>query len=303
MPTVASSEAISGLELIPPRAAAKRLDYMLSCYPTMDNVLMKNIKSDIRTTTEQDLDPALLISEQLNSVEDLLHKFERRYQYILSKNTALSRTTLECFREYAVNIAFKNARSRWFDEHRNAAQQVPSSSKSKRSKQQLASKSLAADDIPTSEDSIRVIRRPSTPSTSSQATVETRPKEKLYPRTDPSPAFRIPQDRCSPHSAPSIGNLSTQASSYQTTEDNYDASDIHSLRQFLEHCNPPMVHWYDNFYNVGCASKVYLQGVSRFSSDKIREFLHELPAGPNGKISYMDIVFLVNHFQQYNFDQ
>ena len=64
-----------------------------------------------------------------------------------------------------------------------------------------------------------------------------------------------------------------------------------------------MDHWYDNFNNVGCASKVYLQGVSRFSSDKIREFLNELPAGPNGKIPYMDIVFLVNHFQQYNFDQ
>lgn len=74
------------------------------------------------------------------------------------------------------------------------------------------------------------------------------------------------------------------------------------LYQFIDSCDPSMAKFYDTFKNFGCVSEIYLQAISRWPVDKIKDFLYMLPPGPTGKMSDMEILFLTNHFQTYVFD-
>ena len=48
-----------------------------------------------------------------------------------------------------------------------------------------------------------------------------------------------------------------------------------AIRTFLEGCQPPMPHLFDNFLRKGITGEVYLQGMARWGEAKLESYLME----------------------------
>lgn len=164
--------------------------------------------------------------------------------------------------------------------------------------------------------------RPSPSETASRSFARQRHSPNLPPQT-PSPTVNtnissssLPGPRSSEAQAPSFSasitsSDSVMASSFTSTlcEDTPGCSvvipfsrtgRIRSVHKFLETAEPPMTHMLHRFIDFGCLGEDFLITVSRWSTERIRTFLWDLPPGPRGKaMNEMEVEVLTHHFESY----
>ncbi|KAF8807076.1 hypothetical protein BYT27DRAFT_7100951 [Phlegmacium glaucopus] len=73
-----------------------------------------------------------------------------------------------------------------------------------------------------------------------------------------------------------------------------------SVHRFLEACVPSMGYLLPHFVDYGCTHEGFLLAVSTWPPERIRKFLGDVVAGPDGQfISPMEQMVLENHLTQY----
>ncbi|KDR76389.1 hypothetical protein GALMADRAFT_140091 [Galerina marginata CBS 339.88] len=131
----------------------------------------------------------------------------------------------------------------------------------------------------------------------SQLDAEAR-SEPPIPLPMPSTSSSQPQGSSFPRPPPS--HASPLRSSQGVVPQPQFGHPIARVHHFLDTCIPSMTGFLKRFIDIGCVNDEYLFSVSLWTPAQIEDFLHKLPAGPDGSVMNATEMFVLrNHFMDY----